>query len=312
MCEAEKLGYDVDFVCDAPSNSNISKALGRVNKKFIEGSTRLYFNKKVIPKIQNVKYDVVFLIAAMTFALTPDMIKKIRMLNPNAKFIMYQWDGEDNLPFANKIHCYFDIIYTFDRVDVRKNNEYRFLPLFYTSKYSEVPIISESVIKYDCVYIGTAHPKKYYEINKMSKHLMPVFPKQMIYHYMPSKLKYIYHKILDKEYRNAKYSEFQRKKLSGEEVISFYSQSKCILDAPQKGQNGLTMRTIECLGSKRKLITTNADIINYDFYRKANILVYNDNIDFESPFFTDDYEELPEGIYEKYSLSNWLKTILND
>ena len=33
ILEAEKLGYHVDYLCDAPSNSNISKALGRITKK---------------------------------------------------------------------------------------------------------------------------------------------------------------------------------------------------------------------------------------------------------------------------------------
>lgn len=38
--EAELLKYDVDYICDAPSNSNISKALGRINKRFIKGATK--------------------------------------------------------------------------------------------------------------------------------------------------------------------------------------------------------------------------------------------------------------------------------
>ena len=37
ILEAEELGYHVDYLCDAPSNSNISKALGRINKKLISG-----------------------------------------------------------------------------------------------------------------------------------------------------------------------------------------------------------------------------------------------------------------------------------
>ena len=33
--EAEREGYEVTYVCDAPSNSNISKAVGRINKNLI-------------------------------------------------------------------------------------------------------------------------------------------------------------------------------------------------------------------------------------------------------------------------------------
>ena len=53
--------------------------------------------------------------------------------------------------------------------------------------------------------------------------------------------------------------------------MEIFSDSRCILDAPQAGQVGLTIRTIECLGAKRKLVTTNSDIKNYDFYNENNI-----------------------------------------
>lgn len=41
--ELELLGYEVDYICDAPSNSNISKALGRIDKRLIEGATKKIF-----------------------------------------------------------------------------------------------------------------------------------------------------------------------------------------------------------------------------------------------------------------------------
>ena len=99
-------------------------------------------------------------------------------------------------------------------------------------------------------------------------------------------------------------------KLSKNEMMDIIKKSRCILDAPQAGQTGLTIRTLECLGAKRKLITTNADIKNYDFYNEKNILVFDGNVDMESPFFTHDYEEIPLEIYKKYSLNSWLKTML--
>lgn len=63
-------------------------------------------------------------------------------------------------------------------------------------------------------------------------------------------------------------------------------------------------------GCKRKLVTTNSDIKNYDFYNENNILIYSESIDLDSPFFKNEYEELPDEIYEKYSLKNWLITMI--
>ena len=204
-------------------------------------------------------------------------------------------------------------MYTFDRLDCQKKDIYTFLPLFYTREYEGIDK-DKAEYDYDCVYIGTAHPKKYEEINRMSLSLADALSKQYIYHYMPSKLKYIYHKILNVEYRKAKFSDFKTEKVSKNDILKLYNSTKYILDAPQAGQNGLTMRTIECLGARKKLVTTNEDIKNYDFYDETNIYVFNeeDNIDFNSSFFTDGYKELPEKIYKKYSLKNWLKTLLED
>ena len=57
IAELEKMGYDVDYVCDAPSNSNVSKALGRINKSFIRIFTKRYFKNKVLPFISGKSYD---------------------------------------------------------------------------------------------------------------------------------------------------------------------------------------------------------------------------------------------------------------
>ena len=61
---------------------------------------------------------------------------------------------------------------------------------------------------------------------------------------------------------------------------------------------------------KRKLVTTNSDIKNYDFYNENNILIYSEPINLDSPFFKNEYEELSDEMYEKYSLKNWLITMI--
>ena len=83
--------------------------------------------------------------------------------------------------------------------------------------------------------------------------------------------------------------------------MEIFKESNCILDAPQAGQTGLTIRTIECLGAKRKMITTNKDIKKYDFYNESNILVFDGKIDKECDFFKNPFIELNEEIYKKYS-----------
>lgn len=308
--EAESMGYEVDYVCDAPSNSNVSKAVGRINKRLIKGETDKYFNNDVLPVLRNKRYDKVLLIGGMTFSFTQEMFGQIKKLNPNAKFIMYQWDSEKNLPYSTGIHQYFDEVYSFDRFDCKAKTMYHFLPLFYTKTYENIGIQPINTFQYDCSYIGTAHPRKFKDINAMANALTRLMPKQFVYHYMPSKLKYIYHKITAPEYKKAKLNDFKMEKVPTEQMFEIFKQSRCILDAPQAGQTGLTIRTIECLGAKRKLITTNADIKNYDFYNEANVMIFDGAIDENSLFFTQPFVDISVQIYQKYSLRSWLSTML--
>ena len=83
------------------------------------------------------------------------------------------------------------------------------------------------------------------------------------------------------------------------------------MDSPQEGQTGLTIRVIEALGAKKKIITTNKDVKNYDFYSENNVYIYDGSFDFSSPFFTEKYVPVKKNIYEKYNIDNWLSYMIN-
>ena len=311
IAELEKLGYDVTFVPDTHSNSNIVKAIGRVNRNLIKNRTHNYFISNVLPLIKEKNFSIILIIGGMTFSYVVSDVEMLRYLNRDARLVIFQWDSEKNIPYFSCTHRFADKIFSFDKNDCEKNG-YTFLPLFYTSEFAQVGKFEKRQYKYDCSYIGTAHPKKYVEINMISKAMKERFPEQFIYHYMPSKLKYYYHKLTSPEYRNAKKNEFQYDKMTRNEIVEIINESFCILDALQEGQTGLTMRAIECLGAKKKLITTNADIKNYDFYDERNVLVFDGKVDYNSSFFTEPYREIPQDIYNRYSLNSWLKILLSD
>ena len=84
---------------------------------------------------------------------------------------------------------------------------------------------------------------------------------------------------MNNELRKAKYNEFHYVPLKGKDMNDVYETSRCVLDSAQDGQLGLTIRVLEALGAKKKLITTNEDVINYDFYKPENIYVYEGKID---------------------------------
>lgn len=307
--ELNNMGFDVDFFNDRPSNNGIIKAILRINRNLVNSYVNRYF-KKILAEVRKKRYDIVFLISGQSLSFSEDMLKDLKKEQPNAIYILYQWDSIKNFPYILEMQKFFDVCFTFDREDSYKNKQLEFLPLFYTKPFEMIGINKPNNFQFDCSYVGTAHPQKFKYINDISHALRNIMPKQYIYHYMPSILKYIYHKVTAPEYKKAKIKDFKFTKVSNKQMIDIYYNSKCILDSPQSGQTGLTMRTFECLGAKRKLITTNPDVKNYDFYRESNILVYDGKIDIDSVFFKNDYEELPVETYNRYSLRNWLTNIL--
>lgn len=309
--ELNNMGYEVDYFDDRPSTKGIVKALIRINRNIISYYIKRYFSR-VMSHIQEKEYNFVILISGQSLSFSKEMILQIKESQKNAKFILYQWDSLKNFPYIKQMQHFFDICYSFDSEDVKNNPELHFLPLFYTQRYRKIGQIEDNAFKYDFCFIGTAHPKKYKLIKRMSDQLDITYPKQFIYFYFPSYLVYFYRKLMNKEFKNAHWKEFHFKPLSGDELDKIYYQTRCVLDSAQEGQSGLTIRILEALGSKKKIITTNENVKFYDFYCEQNIYIYTgEKFDLHSPFFTKGYLNLPEQIYNKYSLNNWLSTILN-
>lgn len=307
--ELNIMGYEVDFYDDRPSTNAWVKAVIRINKNFIYSYIKSYFNK-IMKTVKTKKYDIVFLISGQSLSFNENMIQSIKNCQPQAKFILYQWDSERNFPYIKNMHKFFDKCYSFDKNDTERNLYLKFLPLFYTRKYEDIGKRHKKGYKYDFCFVGTAHPQKYKYIKMMSQQLKEVYPNQFIYFYFPSKIVFLYRKLMNRELKRAHLNEFHYTPLKGEQMNTVYESAKCILDSAQAGQSGLTIRVFETLGAKKKLITTNKDIVNYDFYRPENIYVYDGEIDLNNIFFKCQYQEISEEIYKKYSITSWLKEIL--
>lgn len=309
--ELENLGYNVDFFDDRPSTNPWIKAIIRINKNFINSYIKRYF-QNILANIEGKEYDVVFLISGQSLSFSENMIRKIKEMQPKAKFCLYQWDSLANFPYIARMQKYFDKCYTFDPDDAKKVEKLKFLPLFYSRHYEEIGKHKIDSYKYDFCFVGTAHPKKYKFIKQMSKKLLSVFPMQYIYFFFPSKIVFLYRKLTSIELKGARMNEFHYSSLNTQQMDEIYKQTRCVLDSPQEGQKGLTIRVLESVGARKKLITSNKDIVNYDFYDPANIYVYDESTEFnlDAPFFTEDYKQIDEKIYNKYSLRNWLLEIL--
>ncbi|MFV8328178.1 hypothetical protein ACNQGH_20025 [Flavobacterium sp. ZS1P14] len=69
----------------------------------------------------------------------------------------------------------------------------------------------------------------------------------------------------------------------------------------------MSLRIFEALGYKRKLITTNQDIVAQDFYNENNIFLISDkNYEIPLGFLETKYLEIVPEILERYKLENWI------
>lgn len=298
----EEKGFVVDWFDDRPKMTTIGKGIFRLFPFVLKRKAKRYINK-IITQTQNNEYDFVFSVLGQAF--TSKTMDRLKIVQPKAKCILYMWDSIDNFPntlsFSNKFHeCY-----TFDDLDAKKYN-FKFLPLFIYNYNHE-----EYEEKYDACFIGTIKKGKYEKVSAIVSQLRKDGRNVFCYMYLQSKIVYLFYKLTDKSFRHAKMSDFKYEKLHLKEVTDISNASKYIIDCPMKHQDGLSMRTFECLGSKKKLITTNNNIVRYDFYNENNILVwdlYKEN----KNFFNNQYYDLDDKILQEYSLENWLDKIFNN
>lgn len=303
----EDLGAKVDYFSDKPNEGFICKACGRFNIKPYEYVLNKYY-QGIISKVQVKEYDYIFTIRG---EYTP--LKTINLLKttfPKAKIILYMWDSMcNNRAVKSRLDAY-DKVYTFDRKDYLEYKEKMdFLPLYY---YDDcVPLNKAKQYKYDIAFIGTGLEDRIKIINKVKKQCKNMGKTIYTYIFLPHIIVYFYNKVMNKNYKGVSKKDIQFKKLPFEKVYEIYDTAKCIVDIESAKQSGLTMRTIEMIGLRKKLITTNKDIVNYDFYHENNVFVV-DREDFvlNEAFIEKPYYELDEKIYEKYSLSHWLLEVL--
>lgn len=95
------------------------------------------------------------------------------------------------------------------------------------------------------------------------------------------------------------------------EYLEYVQNSKAILDIPQEGQEGLTIRNVEALFLNKKMITTNKNVVNYDLYCKYNIYIIDkDGAETMERFMHSELKEVDKSIKRNYDFIYWLNTFV--
>jgi len=305
--EMVSLGAKVDYYDERPKNNFITKVLIRLKlKKIISKQIKNYY-QNILNLTKNETYDYIFIInlEAMPFSI----LKEFCIRQDKAKILLYMWDSLELKSISAEILKIVDRAYTFDPRDA-KNHNMILLDLFYSKEYEELVKVDKV---YDMCFIGTIHGDRYKLLKEIELQANGMNLNVYYYFFMPSKIMFWVRKLFDKNFHHAKFSEVEFKTLDAKHVSEYMNKSRAIIDLSYKNQRGLSMRTFETLGSKKKLITTNEEVKKYDFYNPENITIINkENIEIDKLFFTKKYQNIDEDIYKKYSLSTWLKVIFDE
>jgi hypothetical protein len=298
-------GATVDCYEERPALNALAKTLIRYSPYLIRSYTKAYFDR-IINETKGNNYDFVLLIRAE--AVTEEFIMNLRAYHKNVAIFLYQWDSMNLTKGPIDKLDLFDLRFSFDKRDC-SSYSMTFLPLFYMDDYRD---IEETPIdpKYDFLFVGTMHSDRYGMIREIKRYADAHSMHSYFYMYFPTPLLFYKMRYFDRNLTGAKKCEFRFSMLSRRDTVQAVANAKILIDSEHPAQSGLTMRTIEALGARRKLITTNADIINYDFFHPNNILVINRKlVEIPDLFIDSRYVNIESNTYRKYSVHEWVSTI---
>lgn len=296
----------VDHINDKPNEKAFGKIAGRLHLRFYEDILNRYYISAMDALADSFDYILV-----IRGEYTPaGAIRYLREKNPRAKMILYMWDSmQYNHGIENKWPL-FDKVYTFDRADyLAHQDQIGFIPLFYQEEHIHMDKTYEQ--KYDIAFIGTAHGDRPRIIKEVEQQCDLLGLKMYKFLYCPGTIMYYYNKLFNKDYRTIKKQDLAFAMMPQKQIYEIYKQSGCVLDVEIGSQTGLTMRTIDTHGLRKKMMTTNPDIVHYDFYDENNICVIDrHHVRIDEAFLKKPYHVLDEALYQKYSMESWLFRLL--
>ena len=267
-----------------------------------------YFKNKCINQLfrsvkkkienDNIDYDTIFVIKGS--CIPEDFYSFLKTQYPNAKFVQYLWDDICNDPEATKTFRYFNAIYSYNEWDCKKFG-LTFRPFFYSEYY----LSDFQERKYDLSCIMSFSEDRIELLNKFFNNIKkPLSNYILIKGSLLLKLLYISKIGCLKQYVTSKGIDYAT-------MMDVLKKSKCQIDIQHPCQKGLTTRAFEALATNTKLITTNANIKEYDFYNPQNIAIISREdpiVDIE--WINLPYKPVPMDILNKYSLSRFLSDML--
>lgn len=303
--ELEKRGCFVIGYDERPSQNSISKIIIRLLKKRVPQIFDKYISQ-IIKKNRDEHFDYILICRGEAF--TPMTIQHLKDAFPNTKVVLYLWDilkcadVRSNIPYADKAM-------SFDPQDALENEGLIFRPTFFVDDYRKV--LEKSTGRNDICFIGTLHSNRHQMIMNIEKYFSSNGYKFYKYLYVPSPLVYLKDFITRFPYIALKEVHFNP--ISVDDTVKVLNDTKAILDINYTDQKSLSTRAYEAMAAGRKYITTNKEIMKYDFYNPKNIAVVDIyNVEIDQDFIDSPFERIPDKYIYYYSVAGLVDDLFDD
>ncbi len=303
-CEIERRGASVDWLPDRPFDTPLMAALTRHKPSWVLPSAdRLY--ARMLEQMGATDYDLILVVNGQT--LSHKTLSNLRTSFPSARLVLYMWDSIDNRRGVLDNLPLFDTAFSFDPSSARTYGM-RDRPLFFSKGFEPAP---REDFDYHLSFVGTAHTDRYAVVSKLRDSLSPEL-RAYWYLYLQAPWVYYAYRMSNPSMRHARRDEFHFAPLNKLALQSVFARSLAVVDIEHPRQRGLTMRTFETMGAHKKLITTNAHVRDYDFFKEENICV----VDRDEPripvdFLTSPFVPISPQVYCRYSIEGWLDEVLD-
>mgnify|MGYP000926773665 CR=1 FL=1 len=231
------------------------------------------------------EYDTVIIHASK---ITPPVARFIRRQAPNIRIIVWYWNPVDKCVPLNEFSDCNCEIWSFDEDDcVRYGIKYN------TQYYFDNVLLKNEEPELDVFFVGGDKGRIEGLIN-LQQH-WDALGISSYFHITPTGRK------------KDRYKGVYKKRIDYAEVLDYISKSKAILDYVSEQQSGLTLRPLEALFFRKKLITNDQSIVDRDFYKEQNIFVLGkDDPSTLVRFLNSGYLPIKEEIVNKYDFDSWL------
>lgn len=252
--------------------------------------------KKFLAIANNLKQDFDYILVIRPDEFPIPFIKELR--KKTSKLIAYQWDGIEKFPEVKNYFSLFDSFYCFEKVKGVQNVKKITNFYFDFDDFNFTQPIQENTLPI-FYFVGLDWENRREKMNKLVQYALE----------NNISLDFYLQEFEKNESKNPNIT-YIKERITFAANLELVKKADVLLDFVDPRQVGLSFRFFEAMYYKKKVITDNKMVKNYDFYHPNNIFVLENNYQDIDDFLKLPYYEISEEIVKNYGFSSWIKKII--